>query len=210
MHSWLSLPFSTCWWWEETQREVEKRRYSRISCCVDLKTQIQWIPVHGNLKNWDWTLPRETPEIPRMHMVQNRIRERKRAILRHYPNRWISWAKSLRAWRGGTTTWGNFTTSKLYLQSSVEFCEKIYKLKPKITTFHSLVKTRETQIVCLLCIRDAQCGVRGDLNSDLKDTLRRSKTPWATFRVLGSVNRLSTSFFFMITLLENASDSIAS
>ena len=37
MYSWLSLPLSTCWRWEETQREVEKRSYSRISCYSERK-----------------------------------------------------------------------------------------------------------------------------------------------------------------------------
>ena len=86
MHSWLSLPISTCWWWEETQLEVEERRYSRISCysewktskVVHLKTQIQWILLYGKLEDWYWTLRRDTPEILRMHLVQNWIRERQR------------------------------------------------------------------------------------------------------------------------------------
>ena len=88
MHSWLSLPISTCWWWEETQREVEIRRFSRISCfsekkkktskIVYLKAQIQWILFCGKLKNWDWMLRRDTPEILRMHLVRNWIRERER------------------------------------------------------------------------------------------------------------------------------------
>ena len=83
---------------------------------------------------------------------------KKEAIWRHYPKRWISWAKSLRAWFWGTTTWGNLTTSRLYQQSSVEFGEKIRKLKPNISPFYSLVKAPETQkIVCLLCIRKLQC-----------------------------------------------------
>ena len=43
---------------------------------------------------------------------------------------WTSWAKSLRArfWR--TTTWGNLMTGRMWQQSSVEFGEKLCKLKP--------------------------------------------------------------------------------
>ena len=110
-----------------------RRRYSRISCylvkktskVVYLKTQRQWILFYGKLKNWDWTLRRDTPEIPRMHLVQNWIWERKRQSGGGIPKRWTSWAKSLRARFWGTTTWGNVTTSRLYQQSSVEFAEKL-------------------------------------------------------------------------------------
>ena len=64
---------------KKPQREVEKRRYSRSRCysegkkskVVCLKTQIQWIFFYGKLKNWDWTLRRNTPGILRMHLVQN-------------------------------------------------------------------------------------------------------------------------------------------
>ena len=65
---------------------------------------------------------------------------KKQAIWRHYPRRWTSWAKSLFARFGGTTTWGNLTTSRLYQKSSGEFGEKICKLKSKITSCYSLEK----------------------------------------------------------------------
>ena len=70
VHLWHPLLFSTCWWWEVTQCEIEKRRYSRNSCycekekrskAVYLKIQIQWILFYGKLENWDWTLRRGTP-----------------------------------------------------------------------------------------------------------------------------------------------------
>ena len=32
MHLWHQLPISTCWWWEETESELEKGRYLRSSC----------------------------------------------------------------------------------------------------------------------------------------------------------------------------------
>ena len=32
------------------------------TCAMYLKTQIQWFLFYGKLKNWDWTLRRDTPE----------------------------------------------------------------------------------------------------------------------------------------------------
>ena len=134
MHLWHSLSISTCWWWEGTSaRGREKKvlkeqllfwRKKKTSKVVHLKIQIQWIQFCGKLENWDWTLRRDTPEILRMQLVQNCIRERKRATWRQYPKRWTSWAKSLRARFWAVNTWGNRTTSRLWQQGSVEFGEK--------------------------------------------------------------------------------------
>ena len=151
---------------------------------------------------------------------KTKIREKK-TIWRHYPKRWTSWAKSLRAWCWRTTTWGNLTTRRLYQQSSVEIGEKNASSKPKTTTFYSLMKAPETQkIVCLIWIRELQCTMlsKENLSSDTMDTLRRSKIPWATYRHQGSANkRVSTSFCSWsrsvrnsAMTLWNASDSIAS
>ena len=49
---------------------------------------------------------------------------KRREIWRHYPERWTSWAKSLRARFWGMNTWGNLVTSRLWLQSNVKFGEK--------------------------------------------------------------------------------------
>ena len=57
-----------------SERKKKKRPRSKVVC---LKKQIQWILFTGKLKNWDWTLRQETPEMLRMHVVQNWIRERK-------------------------------------------------------------------------------------------------------------------------------------
>ena len=60
-------------------------------------------------------------------------------------------------------------TSRLCQQSNVEFGEKIFKFKPKTTTFYSPMKAPETQkIVCLLWIRELQCTMlnKGELSSD--------------------------------------------
>ena len=50
---------------------------------------------------------------------------KKRAIWRHHPKRWTSWAKSLRVQFWGTNIWGNLTARRLCQQSSVEFGEKM-------------------------------------------------------------------------------------
>ena len=84
----------------------------------------------------------------------------KKGIWRHYSKRWTSWAKSLRAQFGGTTTWGNLTTSRLYQQSSVDFVEETRKLKPNIKLLVILLWRRQRQkIVCLKCIRELQCSM---------------------------------------------------
>ena len=129
---------------------------------------------------------------------------KKEAIWSNFPKRWTSSAKSLRAQFGGTTTWGNLTTSRLYQQSSVEFGEKICKLKPNIKPRLILLKAPETQKrVCLLCIRELQCTMlsKENLSSDAMDTLRRSKTPYATYRDQGQCKWTSKhKFLFMISI----------
>ena len=127
---------------EGTQGAVAILRREKRSKVSYLKTQIQWILFYENVKNCDWTLRRDTPEILRMH---------------------FSWAKVLGARFWGTTTWGNLTTSRLYQQSSAEFGEKICKFKPNITPrFFLLWRRQREKIVCLLCIRElnAQCWAR--------------------------------------------------
>ena len=152
---------------EGTQGTVAflKKNTSKV---VHLKTQIQWILFCGKLENWDWTLRRDTPETLRMQLVQNWIRERKRATWRQYPKRWTSWVKSLRARFWGVNTWGNRTTSRLWQQGSVEFGEK-----------------------------KAQCCAREIWSSDRKETLREGpKTVSRHWPRLGKSanNRGRTSF----------------
>ena len=125
-HSWLSLLISTCWRWERTQRKVEEEgtqgavaslKEKKKSKVVYLKTQIQWVLFYGKLKNWDWTLRRNTPEILRMHLVRNKNSVKKKGNLESS------------FWR--TTTWGNLTTSRLWQQSGVEFGEKRTKAQSR-------------------------------------------------------------------------------
>ena len=90
--------------------------------------------------------------------------EKKKAIWRHYPKRWTSWAKSLRAWFWGTTTWGNLTTSRLYQQSSMEFGEKICKLKPNMKLRFILLWRRQRHRISYVCYGfgsfSAQCWAK--------------------------------------------------
>ena len=106
IHLWLSLLISTCWWWKEAQREVEKRRYSRNSLYSERKRVQGCVskdsdPMDFEILQKSWIIGIERfggthQKILRMHLVQNWILER-RAIWRHYPKRWTSWAKSLSA-----------------------------------------------------------------------------------------------------------------
>ena len=96
MHSWLSLPISTYWWDEKTQREFERRRYSRISCCserektsrvVYLKTKNHWILFYGKLKNWNWTLGRDRPGNSQDALGTKLNSGKKRTIWSYFPKK---------------------------------------------------------------------------------------------------------------------------
>ena len=112
MHSWLSLPFSTSLWWEHPQREVEK---------TVLKDQLLFLKKKKDPMN---SVLRKAEELGlnasaghtwnSQDAADTKLNSgKKKAIWRDYPKRWTSWAKSLRAQFGGTTTWGNHTTSRL-------------------------------------------------------------------------------------------------
>ena len=194
MHSWLSLPIWTCWRWEATSARGREKKVlkdkllfwgKKESKVLYLKTQIPWML--SSTESWRIGIERfgTHHEILRMHLVQDWIRERKKQSGGIIQKGWTSWAKSLRAQFGGTTTWGNLTTSRLYQQRSVEFGEKICKLKPKTTTFYSPVKAPETQkIVCLLWIRELQCTMLSKENwAQIQWILWEGpKTPYATNR----------------------------
>ena len=72
--------FSTCWREVTSARGREKKvlkeqlllwEKKQRSKVVFPKTQIQWVLFYGKMKNWDWTLRRDTPEVLRMHLVRN-------------------------------------------------------------------------------------------------------------------------------------------
>ena len=193
MHSWLLFLYRHAEGEKQPQREVEKRRYLRISGYSEGKKSprlcISRLRSNEFYSTESWRIGierfRTHHEILRMHLVQDWIRERKKQSGGIIQKGWTSWAKSLRAQFGGTTTWGNLTTSRLYQQRSVEFGEKICKLKPKTTTFYSPVKAPETQkIVCLLWIRELQCTMLSKENwAQIQWILWEGpKTPYATNR----------------------------
>ena len=170
MHSWLFRHADG----ERKPSARSIRRYSRKSCYYQKKKKVQGCvsqnsdPMNSILrKAWELGLNASAGHNWKFSGCIWCKTEfgKEKAIWRHYPKRWTSWAKSLRAWFSGTSTWGNLTTSRLYQQSSVEFGEKICKLKPKTTTFHSLVKAPEThKRVCLFVVDsggfNAQCWAR--------------------------------------------------
>ena len=128
-----------------------------VQCC--LETQHQWILFNGNLKNWVWTLRRDTPEILRMQLGQKWILERK--------------------WQSGGIIWGcelherNLCAPRSEEQPLEEtsrqadwtskaawnLARNFFKLKPEDkTTFYSLVKAPERQYVyCASGSFNAQC-----------------------------------------------------
>ena len=139
VHPRQELLVSTCWWWGETQQEVERWEYSRSSCdserikgrrlCI---SKFRSKEVYS-AESWANEIERfggTRLKILRTHLVRSSNSGKKRAISRRYPKRCSSWAKTLRAEVWGKNTWGNHTTRRVRPQSSMEFGEKnIYKVK---------------------------------------------------------------------------------
>ena len=123
----------------------------------------------------------------------------KRAIWRHYPKRWTSWAKSLRVrfWR--TTTWGNLTTSRLYQHKVAWNLARKYVSSSRILNYvlFSCEGARDTEDRVFIVYSGASMhnAEQGDLSSDTMDTLRRSKPHMRLTATGNSANeRASTSF----------------
>ena len=141
-----------------------KIRYSRSSCFSEMKKKknVQ-VCVSHNSAPMSWRIGIERfggTHLRFLGCIWNKIEfGKERAIWSNFPKRWTSSAKSLRAQFGGTTTWGNLTTSRLYQQSSVEFGEKICKLKPNIKLRLILLKAPETQ-KSVFGSFNAQCWAR--------------------------------------------------
>ena len=143
-----------------------KRRCSRISWypekkakVVYLKTRRQWILFYRKLKNWDWTLRRDTPEILRMHLVQNWIRGTKGQsggiIQKGEPHERNPCVPDFGERPPEETSWQAECDSKAAwnLARKDASLSRTCKLR-----FNFLVKAPETQKrVCLLCIRELQC-----------------------------------------------------
>ena len=194
MHSWLSLPMSTCWRWEATSARGREKKVLKDKLLFWGKKSprlcISRLRSNEFYSTESWRIGIERfggthHEIPRTHLAQDRIRERKKANLEALSKKANLMSEILARPVRRNNHLRKLATSRLYQQSSVEFGEKIRKLKPKTTTIHSPVKAPETRkIVCLLWIRELQCTMpeQGELSSDTLDTLRRSKTPHATNR----------------------------
>ena len=150
-----------------------KRRYSRISCYAEKKKNVQGcVSQNSDPMN---SILRKVEELGLNASAGHTWNSwdasgttlnsgKKKAIWRHYPKRWTSWAKSLRARFWGTATWGNLTTSRLYQQGSVEFGEKICKLKPNIKLRVILLwrrqRHRSAYVYCVFGSVNAQCWAR--------------------------------------------------
>ena len=107
--------------------------------CIS-KMQIKWSLFYGKLKNLDWPLQRDIPEILRMHMVQNWLRERKRESKKVILMSEILARPVLRR-----NTWWNLTTSRLYQQGRVEFGEKYASTTRRQLLFFSCGGARDTE-----------------------------------------------------------------
>ena len=165
---------------KKTSARSKSRRYSRISCYSERKKRqrlcISKLRSNEFYSSESWRIGIE--RFGGTHLKFSGCTWYETQFGKENGNLEASWAKSLRARFWGITTWGNLTTSRLSQQSSVEFGEKICKLKPKTTTFYSFVKAPETQkIECLLWIRELQCTLlsKGELISDTMDTFENVK-----------------------------------
>ena len=199
----------------------KRRRYSRISCYCERKTSqrlcISRLGSNEFYSTESWRIGIERfcgthQKILGVHLVQNWIRD--------YPKKVNLMSEILARPVLRRNTWGNLTTSRLYQQSSVEFGEKLCKLKAEDTYVLFLGKAPKTQkIVCVSWIRsfNAQCWKRSCefIYNAYFEKVQKHKQLTATG---GSANkRVSTSFCSLSRSVRNsaitrwnASDSIAS
>ena len=131
--------FSTGWWRKETQREVEKRRYSRSSCFFRRGhtrkfTGCTWYKIEFG---------KEEGNLEALSKKVNFMTEiLARPVLR-------------------TTTRGASRQADCTSNIAWNLARKYASSKPRTITFCSLVKASETQkIVCLFWIRELQCLAR--------------------------------------------------
>ena len=170
-----------------------RRRYSRNSfysekkrsTVVYLTTQIQWILFFGQLKNWDWTLRRDTPEILRMHLIQNWIRERKGNLealsKKGEPHERNPCAPSLEEPPPEETSRQADCPSKEAWNLARKYASLSRKLNYVLFLCEGAWETEDRMLIVYsgASMHNAE---QGDLSSDTMDTLRRSKTPYATYR----------------------------
>ena len=196
MHSLLSLLMSTSWWWEEQpQREVEKKVLrdkllswkKKKSKVVYLKTQRQRILFYGKLENWDWTLRRDTPEIFRMHLVQREFGKEGQSggtIQKGDPHEQNPCAPGVEEQPPEETSWQAGCTSKVAWNLATKYASLSRTWN---NVLFSCEGARETEDRMFIVYSGASVhnAEQGELSTHTMDTLRRSKTPYATYRDWG-------------------------
>ena len=189
LRSWLSLLLSTCWRWKKTQREVEKKvlqdqllilkenKRPRL-CCVSQNSE----PMNSILRkarelelNASAGHTWNSQDAPGTKSNSGK----KRAIWRHCPKRWTSWATSLRA-----------SFEKKHLRKPHD--KQIVPAKYRGLWRENMQAQTEDNYVLFSCegardTEDRMFGMdsgasmhnaeQGDLSSDKKDIEKRSKTP---------------------------------
>ena len=218
MHIWPSLPISTCWWWEETQRrEVEKRRYSRSSCysegkksprlCISKLRSNEFCSTES-WRNWDWTLRWDTPwnsqdapgtklkfgkgkgNLEALSKKMNLMSEiLARPVLRNEHLRKPHDKKLVPAKQRGIWL-EKYTSSKLKI-----------KLRFILLWRKRRQKHRRSYVCCGFGSFNAHAE-QVVWSSDQMDTLRRSRTPRAVLTATGEVqiNEEAQVFLFMISI----------
>ena len=145
MHLWPSLPISTSWRWEETQREVEVAtlKEKKVQGCVsqnsDPMNSISRKAVELGLN----ASAGHTLKFSGRTWYETKIRERKRVIWRHYPKTWTSWAKSLRVRFWGLTPEETSRQADCASKPARNLARKTCKLKAEDkATFYSPVERK--------------------------------------------------------------------
>ena len=170
-----------------------RREYSRNSCysekkmskVVYLKAQIQWLLFYWILKNWDWTLRRDTPEILRMHLVQNWIRKTKgqsgESNQKREPHERNPSAPISEEQPPEETTLQEDCDSKAAWNLATKVASWSRTLDYVLFSCEG-AKDTEDRMFTVSSGASMQNAEQGELSSDTMDTVRRSKTPFATYR----------------------------
>ena len=192
MHSLLSLLKSTSWWWEEQpQREVEKKvlrdkllSWKKKSKVVYLKTQRQRILFYGKPENWDWTLRRDTFEIFRMHLVQLEFGKEGQSggsIRKGDPHEQNPCAPGVEEQPPEETSWQAGCTSKVAWKLATKYAS-LSRTWNNVLFSCEGARDTEDRLFIVYSGASVHNAEQGELSTHTMDTLRRSKTPYATYR----------------------------
>ena len=174
MHLWLSLPISTCWRLQKHSASSKKKKVLKEPVAVLRRKNVQGcVSQDSDPMN---SFPRNVAE---MGLIASAGHTRKFSGCTWYRTEFgkekgqsggiIQKGEVLRR-----NTWGNLTTRGIWRENMQAQSRRQLP-----------VKAPETQkIVCLFQDSGASMhnAEQGDLSSDTMDTLRRSKTPSATYR----------------------------